>query len=79
MELPEDVIRLIRDFSQPITRSNWRTLHRMTDEQFHMDAMKRFNKQFYDELHSPFNCIVHYRYMVFKADFYYIRTPNVLK
>ena len=72
MELPEEVIGLIREFSQPITRCNWRTLHRMTENQFHMATMKHFNKQFYDELFH-INCVVHYRYMVFKTDFYYIR------
>lgn len=25
MELPEDVLQLIRDFSRPLTRSDWRT------------------------------------------------------
>ena len=80
MELPDDMIRLIREFSQPITRPNWRTLHRMTEHQFHMDAMKRFNRQFYDEAYpGPFNCVVHYRYMVFNTHFYYIRHPNILK
>ena len=30
MELPEDVLRIIHDFTRPVTRSNWRTLHKFT-------------------------------------------------
>ena len=30
MELPEDVIRIIKEYSRPITRPDWRTLHKMT-------------------------------------------------
>jgi len=77
MELPEDVICLIREFSKPITRFNWRTLGIMTDHQFHMAAMKRFSRHFYDDVcNMQVNCIIHYRYMVFNTNFYYI-SPNV--
>jgi len=34
MELPTDIISIINDFSKPITRSNWRKLHKMTSEKF---------------------------------------------
>ena len=27
MELPDDVVSIIRDYSRPITRPNWRFLH----------------------------------------------------
>jgi hypothetical protein len=29
--LPSNVSRLIREYSQPVTRSDWRTLHKMTN------------------------------------------------
>jgi hypothetical protein len=31
MELPNDIIRIIRDYSLPLTRPDWRTLHFMTN------------------------------------------------
>jgi hypothetical protein len=30
MDLPEDVVRLIKEYTRPLTRPDWRTLHRMT-------------------------------------------------
>ena len=36
MELPHDVIAVIRDFSRPCTRPDWRTLHRFTALEFHL-------------------------------------------
>ena len=29
MELPDDVLRLVKEYSMPITRPDWRTLHKM--------------------------------------------------
>ena len=36
MELPEDIVRTIKDFSMPITHPHWRTLHKMTAVDFNM-------------------------------------------
>jgi len=38
MELPDDVLSLVRDFSRPVTRPDWRTLHRMPAWKFHLDV-----------------------------------------
>ena len=35
LEFPDDVLQIIKDFSQPITRPDWRTMHKMTSEQFY--------------------------------------------
>jgi hypothetical protein len=35
LELPDDVLAIIKDFSRPITDPRWRRLHRMTNEQFY--------------------------------------------
>ena len=35
MELPEDVVAIIREFSRPLTRPDWRTLHKMPMLTFH--------------------------------------------
>lgn len=37
MELPDDVVDLIREFSQPLTRPNWRQLHIMPLGVFYLD------------------------------------------
>ena len=44
MHFPKDVIVIIREFSQPITRPNWRTLHRMTIYKLHFEIRKKYNK-----------------------------------
>jgi hypothetical protein len=46
MELPDDVISVIRDFSRPCTRHDWRHLHRMPSLQFHIDFALKFNQTF---------------------------------
>ena len=37
MELPDDVLSLIKEFARPITRPDWRTLHKMTHINFYID------------------------------------------
>ena len=37
MELPEDLLPLIKEYSMPVTRSDWRYLHRMTYSQYVKD------------------------------------------
>jgi len=45
MELPDDVLHIIKEYSMPITRPDWRTLHRMTYEtllvDFYYEIIKR--------------------------------------
>ena len=36
MELPGDILSLVRDFSMPLTRPDWRTLRRMPNLDFHL-------------------------------------------
>jgi len=43
MELPDDVLRLVRDFSRPATRPDWRNLKPMYSFKFHRDIMNTFN------------------------------------
>ena len=40
MELPEDVIALIKQYSMPISNPNWRNLHIMTDLQYYVLVRK---------------------------------------
>ena len=48
MELPEDVIQLIREYSKPMTRPDWRTLHKMPYHLYKAECFKqaiyRWNK-----------------------------------
>jgi hypothetical protein len=37
MELPSDVLIIIKDFSRPMTRPDWRRVHRMTHANFYKD------------------------------------------
>ena len=72
MEIPDDVISLIHDYSRPVTRPDWRTLHRMTDDMFHLAAMAYFNPSFYNFVsHFPFNRKACYEYKVLNNMFYY--------
>lgn len=48
-ELPDDVLAIIKDFSRPRTRPDWRHIHRMTNEQFYKHllpyVMLRYRKE----------------------------------
>jgi hypothetical protein len=45
MELPDDVLGLVREFSRPITRPDWRGLHLMTSYRFHINIKNTFNEK----------------------------------
>jgi hypothetical protein len=36
MELPDELLALVHDFSRPVTRPDWRTLHRVKSLDFHL-------------------------------------------
>jgi hypothetical protein len=43
MELPDDVLGLIREFSRPVTRPDWRNLKPMYSFNFHRAIMNTYN------------------------------------
>jgi hypothetical protein len=43
MELPDDVLALVREFSRPATRPDWRTLRRMTSYKLHCAIREIYN------------------------------------
>jgi hypothetical protein len=43
MELPEDVIAIIKAYSQPVTRPGWRKLHIMSSYHFHKAIVYKYN------------------------------------
>ena len=44
MELPDDVLSVIRDYSRAVTRPDWRSLHRMPSYRFHLDVAQSLNR-----------------------------------
>ena len=55
MELPDDVIALIKEYSMPITRPDWRTAPVMSNDRF-MDSLWR-DKAIWFERDNIFNRI----------------------
>lgn len=45
-ELPDDVLHIINEFSQPLTRPDWRSLHLMTSLSFHLSVAQTINRTF---------------------------------
>jgi len=43
MELPDDVVQIIKEFSRPLTRPDWRTLRKMTNLDFHLALAREMN------------------------------------
>jgi hypothetical protein len=44
MELPDDILYIIRDYSRSLTRPDWRSLHRMPSYRFHLDVAQSLNR-----------------------------------
>ena len=61
MELPDDVLQLIREYSMPLTRPDWRTLHKMT--------VVEYKNEFYNQYMFRFHAVRHNPYMKFKEVF----------
>jgi len=34
MEFPDDILKIIKEYAQPVTLPNWRYLHKMTEHNF---------------------------------------------
>jgi hypothetical protein len=35
LELPDDILQIIKEYAMPLTRPDWRTLHIMPQEHYH--------------------------------------------
>lgn len=44
MNIPDDVIAIIKEYSQPVTRPGWRTLHIMPSYAFHSAILYKYNR-----------------------------------
>ena len=45
MELPDDVLAIIKDYAQPVTRPGWRKLHKMPSYRFHRAVLIQYNSR----------------------------------
>jgi len=43
MELPDDVFRLVKEYSMPVTRPDWRNIHRMIEWIFLREIAVTYN------------------------------------
>ena len=43
MELPEDVLKIIKEYSRPLTRPDWRSLHCMPEFAYCVSLAKEYN------------------------------------
>jgi hypothetical protein len=46
MYLPDDVIRIIKDYSMPLTRPDWKTLHKMPLQLFETEFYFIYQKRY---------------------------------
>ena len=46
LELPDDVLQIIKEYARPVTRPDWRRLHLMPNVSFHMLAAQAINRKF---------------------------------
>lgn len=44
MELPIEILKIIKEYSMPVTRGDWRKLHKYTKDNFEDDLYKEYNK-----------------------------------
>jgi hypothetical protein len=51
MNIPDDIILLIREFSNPLTRPDWRVFCPMTALQLHQTIQKTYNQS----IQKPYN------------------------
>ena len=59
-ELPDDIIRIIKEYSMPVTRANWRTLHKLPIRVYMNSYIDRLIKQEYVD--NTFNVYTLSRY-----------------
>jgi|LauGreSuBDMM15SN_2_FD.fasta_scaffold48395_2 hypothetical protein len=45
LELPDDVLAIIKEYARPITRPDWRTLHLMTNQHYKTEYYLQYVKR----------------------------------
>ena len=61
MELPPEIVSIIKEYSMPLTKANWRTLHKMTESQFHGVLIVQYATEYteIDDFYFYTICIKH--------------------
>jgi hypothetical protein len=57
MELPEDVLAIIKEYARPVTRPDWRTLHILPNKIYRRELKKRVILLYLDE-HNEYSFLV---------------------
>ena len=74
MELPGNVHELIREYAKPVTRPDWRTLHRMPSLEFYIELAKLFNRDTSKKIYATAICYnSNYKYLIA----YYTGKPRI--
>ena len=63
MELPDELLTLVRDFSRPVTRPDWRDLHRMDAHHFHFLVASIYNTKRVPVVESFVSHQTHFHYI----------------
>lgn len=60
MELPTEIVEIIKEYSRPVTRSDWRYLHKYPVEQLEKDIDKEYKKSLntYGYYYENYNVII---------------------
>jgi len=53
LEIPDDVLQIIKEYAQPVTRPDWRTLHKMTQDKYLVAYRNEYEKRIIYILHHP--------------------------
>ena len=74
MELPSVVRDIISEYAKPMTRSDWRSLHRMPSLEFYIELAKLFNQDTSKKIYATAICYnSNYRYLIA----YYTGKPRI--
>ena len=69
MELPDDVLQIIKEYSRPLTRPDWRTLHKMTQNDLYHEL---FNWSIYYEDDDCWMIKFKHMYLLFENDIFHV-------
>jgi len=69
-ELPDDILKIIKEYSMPVTRPDWRRLHIMSYTQYLTDyyieyKKRKRNKLRFQRMHNHFMTVRYLRYNIF--------------
>ena len=53
LELPDDVLAIIKEYAQPLTRPDWRTLHKMPFDKYYVAYIIEYHNRTMYLLNHP--------------------------